>query len=412
MKPFATLMAILFIASATARAQVVPAATGPAGLPLSGALHYHLSYSQMVQFYGGQTAQNSILSGEATYKNSSPAYPFSLMYSGGNLWNISGSSGESGVFQHMLASQGFVGRKQSFTLRDDASYLPEAPTTGFSGIPGVGNLPGLPIPPTLSVLTLNTPSVLNATSANYTHNLGHAISFGGNGSYQILRFPDGNGLEMDSWQAGPQITRRLNALNSISAQYTFSHISYPGYTFTMDTQSALFGDRRTWSRRFQTNVSAGPQWVRSSDSATIPTSINLTVNATATYTTPSTSATLSYFRTVAGGSGVETQFGIETNTASASLMRKYGRNLDLSATGAYMRTQGLQLGLSQIGVINAEYGGVAATRRWGRYIIVFANYTAIHQSSSSVIPANAINGLSQVVSFGVGYSPRETHFRK
>jgi hypothetical protein len=73
-----------------------------------------------------------------------------------------------------------------------------------------------------------------------------------------------------------------------------------------------------------------------------------------------------------------------------------------------MRTKGL----NQAGVTNGEYGGVAATRQLGRYISVFANYTAIQQSSSSVLTANAISGLSQVIGFGIGYSPREIHFRK
>jgi hypothetical protein len=136
------------------------------------------------------------------------------------------------------------------------------------------------------------------------------------------------------------------------------------------------------------------------------------VKASATYGTKSTSAMLSYSRAVTGGSGVPSQFGTHNDDVNASFTQQLGRNLTISATSAYMRTQGLQLGLPQIGVINAEYGGVAATRRLSRYIIVFANYTATHQSSSSVLPANAINGLSQVVSFGVGYSPRETHFRK
>jgi hypothetical protein len=73
-----------------------------------------------------------------------------------------------------------------------------------------------------------------------------------------------------------------------------------------------------------------------------------------------------------------------------------------------MRTQGLQ----QTGVTNGKYGGAAATQRLGRYITVFANYTAIQQSSSSALPSNAINGLSHVIGFGIGYTPRELHFKK
>ncbi|MGB9406586.1 MAG: hypothetical protein WCA89_03565 [Terracidiphilus sp.] len=415
MRPCPTLLAILFIVSATTRAQVVPAATGPAGLPVSGTLHYDLRYSQTAQFYGGPggDVQRSVASGEVAYANASATHPLTLTYSGGDMWNITGTSEGTGVFQHLLVSQGILRHAWTFSLSDDVSYMPQAPTTGFSGIPGVGILPVLPVVPVQPILTLNTRSVNNTASPNFTHRLDHTTNLSIGGSYNTLRFPDGNGLDIDTLQAGPQITRRLNALNSISGQYSFSRISYPGYTsFTMETQSALFGSQRTWNRHLNTNVAAGPQWIQSSDSALIPSSIDFTVKASATYGTKSTSAMLSYSRAVTGGSGVPSQFGTHNDDVNASFTQQLGRNLTISATSAYMRTQGLQLGLPQIGVINAEYGGVAATRRLSRYIIVFANYTATHQSSSSVLPANAINGLSQVVSFGVGYSPRETHFRK
>jgi hypothetical protein len=369
-----------------------------------------------VYFDGGSQgpAQTAVLSGEAAYTNSSNAHPFRLMYSGGDMWSIASSAGESGVFQNLLVSQGFIGPKQGLTLSENVSYMPEAPMTGFSGIPGVGTLPGLPVQPTLSILTQNTPSVFDSTNVVYTYRLDRATSLSGNGSYQILRFPDGNGLEMDSWMAGPQITRQLNAHNSISAQYTYSLISYPGSTFTMDTHTTMFGFQRTWSRRLQTNISGGPQWIQSSDSAVIPSSTNLAVNATATYKANSTSASLSYFRAATGGAGVETQFGVEESSAIANLTRQFNRNLSMNATFSYMRTGELQLGTvaQPTGATNAELGGVGATQRLGRYITVNATYTAIEQSTSAILPANAINGFSQMISFGVAYAPRPMHFKK
>jgi hypothetical protein len=319
------------------------------------------------------------------------------------------------VYQHLLVSQGIIKRAWSFNISDDVSYMPQAPANGFSGIPGVGNLPGTPSVPSQTILTLNTRSVNNMVSPNFSRSLDHATSLSVSGSYETLRYPDGNGMEINSVSAGPQISRRLNALNSISGQYSYSHISYPAYSsFTMGTQSAMFGYQRTWSRRLTTSVSAGPQWVQSSNSnlpssvSRVPASTNLSVNASASYQAGRTSATLSYFQGVNGGSGVSTQIGAHNQDLNASLSRPFGRNLSISATGAYMRTKGL----NQAGVTNGEYGGVAATRQLGRYISVFANYTAIQQSSSSVLTANAISGLSQVIGFGIGYSPREIHFRK
>lgn len=415
MKPSFTFMAILLAFSAVTRAQTAPAATGPTGLPglpVSGTLHYDLRYTQTAQFYGGLQGDNQMIgaTGEVTYANAKATSPFALTYSGGDMWTISGTGSGSEVIQHLLASQGIVRRSWAFNVNDDVSYLPQAPTTGFSGIPGVGSLPGTPGTPTQPILTLNTRSVYNQTGANYTHRLDHSTSFGISGSYGILRFPDGNGLETNSMQVGPQITRRLNARSSLSGQYAFSRYSYPGYTVSMGTQSATAGYQRTWSRRLQTSISAGPQWIQSSDSTIVPSSLNWTANANASYSVTSMSATLGYSHGTMGGAGVATQIGSRNDNVNAGLMRQQGKNLTISFTGAYMRTQGLQQ--QQIGVTNGKYGGVSATRRWGRYIIVFANYTATQQSSSSTLPSNAISGLSQVIGFGIGYSPREIRLRK
>jgi hypothetical protein len=73
-----------------------------------------------------------------------------------------------------------------------------------------------------------------------------------------------------------------------------------------------------------------------------------------------------------------------------------------------MRTRGLQ----QSGVTNGKTGGASATQRLGRYITASINYSALQQSSSAVLPTNAISGLSQVIGFSIGYSPREMHFKK
>ena len=77
-----------------------------------------------------------------------------------------------------------------------------------------------------------------------------------------------------------------------------------------------------------------------------------------------------------------------------------------------MRTQGLALQLDETVATNTELGEVSATRRFGRYFTVFANYTAIQQSSNAGLSANIVNGLSQVVGFGVAYSPRDINLKK
>jgi fructose-specific phosphotransferase system IIC component len=77
-------------------------------------------------------------------------------------------------------------------------------------------------------------------------------------------------------------------------------------------------------------------------------------------------------------------------------------------TGSYMRTSGLQ----NNGVTNTELGGAQVTRRLGRYFSVYAAYTGISQSSTSALSPNAIGGLIQVFTGGIGFTPREFQFRK
>lgn len=351
------------------------------------------------------------MTGDVTYTNASTTRPFALTYSGGDMWTITGASGgAAGVYyQHLLASQGLVGRYGTISLSDNVSYTPQAPTTGFSGIPGVGNLPALPGEPAQPILTLNTVSINNMVTSSYSHRLDHSTSLGISSSYGILRFPDGNGLETNTFQVGPQLTRRLNARNSLSGQYSFSRFSYTESTITMETQSAMSGYQRTWSRRLTTSVSAGPEWIQSSANNSIPASTDLSVNASATYTVnKSMTATLGYTQAASGGAGVATQVGVRNQDATAGLTMQHGKNLNLSVTGGYRRTEGLQ----KAGVTNGKFVGMSTSRRWGRYIVSSANYTATQQSSSSALPANAISGLSQVVGFSIGYSPREVRIKK
>lgn len=409
-------MAILLTISAVARAQVVPATTGPEWPPVGGTLSYGLSYSQMALFYGGLGGNSvtSTLSGELTYANTNHRRPFSLTYAGGDSWTLTGASAPGGYFQHLAASQGMLGRNWSLLLSDNVALMPEAPVGGFSGIPGIGTLPAQPGPTDQPILTLNTRSIDNTTSASFSRNLDALTGLGFSTSYGMLRFPNGDGLASNQLQLGPQITRRLNALSSLSAQYAFSRFTYPQYSISMSTQSMLFSYQRKWSRRLSTSVSAGPQWVLASSSAGLPASTDLSMSASASYGARRWTASLNFSRGATGGGGDLTAYGATNDNLSADYSRRFGKNLSLSTMATYMRTQGLQLaGAPQAAAVtSSEEVGVSASRKLGRYFNASADYTAIRQSSSTALSANAISGLAQTISFSIGYSPRAIHFRK
>jgi hypothetical protein len=186
----------------------------------------------------------------------------------------------------------------------------------------------------------------------------------------------------------------------------FSEYSYPDFTVTIQTNTGYLGYRHKWSRTLTTDVSAGPQWIESSDNAAVPNSTNVSVNAAINYLQRFTSATLSYSRGTNGGAGY--LLGAEVDTVNGNFSREFGRNLTMGLTAGYVRT----LGLNNNGVTIAKYGGAQATWRLGRNMIVFANYTGTDQTSSSTLPTNALGQLVQVIGFGIGYSPREKHIRQ
>jgi hypothetical protein len=196
---------------------------------------------------------------------------------------------------------------------------------------------------------------------------------------------------------------------------------------------------RQWNRHITTSASAGPQWVSSSNSAIEPSSTRFSANASASGAYRLGTANLMYSHGTTGGTGYTLGSESDVFTANFSRSFSFGKNLTGGVNGSYMRTTSLTTAefeyacsinnvtyiclvpLNYKPVTNAIYGGVQAARKLGRYFNVNASYTAIDQSSSLQTSAantplssnpTILNGLNQVISFGIGYSPREKHLKK
>jgi len=418
MKTTCILPVFLFALCAAAGAQVVPEATGP-GLPVSGTLHFDARYAQTFQFDDEAGNQDqSIVSGDASYANTSKRLPFGLQYGGGYSWALDGGSSRGGVFQHLSVTQGIVGRAWNLNASDNVMYTFETPTTGFSGVAGSGEPvgePGSPTPPDQTILALNTRTLDNAATVEVGRRLNYATSLNFGGATTQLIYVDNNGQNTDVLTANAGITRRLNGHNSIAGQYSFSRLSFSAnlnpaivipQVSSLEVNTAQFSFTRQWNRHINTVASAGPQWISSSDSSIEPSTTNVAVQATASDSFRFGTAGLTYSHGVQGGSGY--LLGGETDIAAANISREFERSLTVGLTASYMRTAGL----ADNGVTNTKYGGVQANRRLGRYMTVFASYTALDQSSSSTLNAGALSGLTHVIGFGIGYSPREMHLRR
>jgi hypothetical protein len=412
MKTTSILPCFFFLAACfTARAQAVPEATGPGGSPTGNErTQYALRYSQTGQFSSTiSNSQSSTLSGSAGYANQNEHLPFSLNYAGGFAWTLTGTPYNSGQFHRLYLSQGIDSHKWKILLSDDVSYLPQSPTTGFSGIPGIGEPIGgtSPAPPSSSqsILAFNTHAINNQGNGELTYDVNSATSFSAGGGPGLLRFPNNDGLDTDWLSANGKFVRHFNARNSLTGDYQFSRYTYPGNTVTFVTNTAQAGYRRLWTRNVTTDISAGPAWIGSSTTA-VPSSTTVSATASVTYLLRFASASLSYLRGINGGAGY--LIGGKYDTVSGNLAKNFGTNFTTGLSGGLERTTGL----NGNGTTNATFGGAEATYHIGQRIIVFANYTASSQTSTSALPTNALNQMLQIVGFGVGYSPRESQRKR
>ena len=349
MKTALKLLAFVATVANAAFAQVVPEATGP-GMPVSGKVHYDLHYSE-IQYLGGSVndSQSAVFSGNVDYANLSDRLPFSLKDAGGYSWAVEGAPYGVGPFDNLSLSQGFVRRKWNLQFSDSASYRKEAPTTGFSGVPGTGEpIGGSTTPPSSSqsILTLNTSTVDNSANAEFERTLNYATTLNLGGNSELLRYPDGNGIDTDNETANAGLTQRLNARNSLSYRYLFSQFSYPDGdhglpTTSLMTNSALFGYQRHWTRQITTNAAVGPEWVEGANSAVVPSSTRVSGNASFEDQFRFGSVSLNYSQTTSGGGGF--LVGGEVDSASAGFTREFKKTLTTELSGGYMHTSGLGL---------------------------------------------------------------------
>jgi hypothetical protein len=422
MKTTLKLMAILLAACAGAQAQVVPeASAGPANLD------YALRYSVFADIYSDlPTTWDSSISGDVNYSNGFEHHPFNLDYGGGYTWTLAGPPIETGIFQRLLISDGYIGERWNLVVSDNIEFLPEAPTVGFSGVAGTGDVgtPGSNPPSGQSILTVNTRSLSNTASTQMGYHINYPTTLSVGANYSFLHFPDGNGQNSGSLSGNAALTRRIDARNSISGQYVYSHYTLGSSAFAgsttnssvaFNTNAGLIGLQRHWTRKLTTTSSIGPQWLSSSNATDVPSSTGFAANAAAAYQLPFGAASLGYSHGVNGGGGYLP--GATTDSVYGGLSREFERDLTIGITGSYSRTAALQ---STYGVADSTFGGAQASWRLSRTLNVFGNYTAINQSSNLAInqssssspQTNILSGFYQVIGFGIAYSPRQSHLRR
>jgi hypothetical protein len=429
-------VSMMLLASAALHGQAVPtaeasSASGPSLSWIDGTVHYSVGISQLIQdglYQSGNVTGSTNLTGSAGYASMSKDKPFTMLYSGGVLFNTGSNLGTT-TFQNIVASQGLIRGKWTFNVSNSFSFLPLSPTTGYSGISGVGDLGTTPISgpsqgPAGGVLTFEANRISNTLSGSVERRLTGSTSVYGSGSWSILHFLDqqaGLNTTQISGQAG--VNHRIDARNSVGANAVYSTYSTDENSFFGEAANSSFQTRglnftytRLWTRALSMDISVGPQWINSSAGTVLENQLNVAASAGLSYTRKQTSMGLHYVRGVNGGSGVQT--GALSDTVIGSVGRPLGRHWRGSVSGSFAHTSQL-LNLSAIPgeTIPANtnvsyktfYGGAQVTRGLGRSWSCFMSYNAQNQSvDNGLVGQNVFSGFSQTFGFGITFAPRST----
>ena len=405
--------------------QAVPAAVSPTASPgfqlpdIGGSLRYSLTASEAVIFgYNGTpgTGANAVtnFSGDLAYLSRSENYPFSAVYSGGYL--IGTSNQPSYVFQNLALSQVIKTRSVDFIFADSISYLPQTPVTGLSGIPGVGDLSVAPAPvgstTGIGILSQYGTRINNTVSGSATYKFTAATTASATGAYSNQDFisSNTNGINNNQVTGSGNVNHRLDARQSIGGTYTYSQSALTNANgtagFGFQSQSATLNYNRQLSRRYTLNLAAGPQRVSNSGLATVTApSTNVTANANLGYAGKVYAAGLSYSRGVNNGEGVV--IGSRSDLIGFNISRTFDRVWNVAGTVGYNHSTQLANSVFPSYTSSGVVAGLQASRQFHSNFTGFGSYTLQRQAFNGTAPGlNAFNGLSQVLAFGVSYSPR------
>ncbi len=252
-------------------------------------------------------------------------------------------------------------------VSDALSYLPGSPTTGLSGVAGVGDVGVFPVQtglgPNQTILSNNSTRFSNGLDGSATWQVTPSLDLEGSGNWQILSFTGdnpGNNTNEIGATFGPNY--RIDALNSVGAQAFYQRQTYPGYAdYLIETEGANVTYSRTWTRRLSTNFAFGPaedpRHYARSDSRR---SGIFGGNASVTYATRTTGFFGNYSRGVNSGSGII--FGALSDTVGAGLTRPINRDWNLAFQVNYSH----DVGLAPINNLIPTYNSVTGSAQVGR----------------------------------------------
>ena len=410
------------IGQALPAAEASPISTGFALPTTAGTLQYSISASESLSwgYYGtGGAASASNVTGNLGYISNSKRDPFSAVFSGGRSLSTSGQPSYS--YLNLGVSQVISAGHWGFVFSDSVSYMPGTPVAGLSGVAGTGDLGLNPIqvgPATgQGVLTNFSSRVANTVAGTIQRQLTGRTSINASGSYGLARFLSSTGganslgLDSDSETASGGVSHQFNVRNSLGVNYGYSTYSFLGTNsgiaspgFTSQTASVQFSHQFT--RKLGLSASGGPQFTKINSSGSSSTSLFADVSAS--WAGQFSHVSASYVRSTNSGYGVIG--GAISNGVQFAASHTFARVWSTSGTSSFTQSSSLPGAGASPYTFHTTLVGGQVSRAIARSLSAYGSYTLENQSSQGTAAlGNVYTGLSQVLGFGVTFSPTSIH---
>jgi len=309
-------------------------------------------------------------------------------------------------FHSLDVQQRIAGRRWTFWLADQLSYLPQSAFGfyGFGATQGNLNTNVSPLNPLFlsnqNILTLLAARISNSAVGQLSYHLGRKSSFSASAAYSLLHSPHAGFVDNDGAVFFGTYNYAPTGRTTLALSYGYSLFRYPGQKETLSNHIVRVGYERMITRRLNLQLSAGPEvYMFSGTGSANSRQLSWGQQSTLLYNMRRTNLDFSYSTYLSGGSGVLQ--GAHSHDARITVARRWSPMWSSSVDFGFARNTALSQTAPQA-VYRAWYGNAIVTRTLGRRAELFLTYAVQVQDSpfglspvaiSSTVPAHHVFGL-------------------
>lgn len=277
----------------------------------------------------------------------------------------------------------FVGQVQSgrwtYVVGDDLSYQPNAYGAYNSLLyPGVGSsISGSDIQPGVTtgngiLSSTGSKQFTSATFGQVNYQLSRKSEITFNGTFNLLNYIEGPYLDTRQYTGTVAYDHRFRR-DTLGVSYSYSKLTYSGVDEDFDVNTVHLTYGRRIIGRYSIMLGIGPSFQRTNFTTGSVNNVYVSGEATLRYAGTWAATSISYMRSVTGGSGIVT--GAMTDSIAASLDKKLSRNVSMNLGGGYT----YNTGHTSTSEFKNFYVSGGISRQVGRYVIVALGYRGQQQ---------------------------------